>query len=52
MYSKRFEPRERADKWHPNAKERNEARLKAAIKITKYAPGHKDRVHDQHGSKR
>ncbi len=51
MLARRNDKHERGDKPHPQSKNRDIARFKAAQKIAKYTPGHKDRPHTSHGDK-
>ena len=52
MLAKRDDQREQANKPDSHPKSRDEARFKAALRIKKYAPGHKDRPHSSHDNKR
>jgi len=51
MLARRDDKREHSDKSHPQTKNRDIARFKAAQKIAKYTPGHKDRPHTSHSDK-
>lgn len=52
MLTRRDDQREHANKPDSHPKSRDDARFKAALKIRKYAPGHKERPHSSHDNKR
>lgn len=51
MLARRGDKRDRSEKSNPQNKNRDLARFKAAQKLAKYSPGHKDRSHISHGDK-
>jgi hypothetical protein len=51
MLTRRDEHREHGNETHSKSKSRDEARFKAALKVIKHSPGHKDRPHSAHDNK-
>ncbi len=52
MYGKSGTPRIRSTKSSPWGKNREHARFKAATKVLKYAPGHRNKPHDSHSGQK